>query len=148
MLFDTTSLKMSIKKEGVFQPSSWTIYKYQCHFSQSDYVMLRHFLQKLSYNRNTADIVYRLNFSNSSQPVCSLSNHVKSIFFLLPVHILRSVLSQHPHISQMLHSLLHHHNISFSFVRPFLCLNCFGSQLSLSAFNKSYTYILFGFPNP
>ena len=76
-------------------------YKYLCHFSQSDYVMLCHFLQKLSYNRNTADIVYRLNFSNSSQPVCFLSNHVKSIFFLLPVHILRSVLSQHPHISQI-----------------------------------------------
>ena len=92
--------------------------------------MLRHFLQWLSYNRNTADIVYRLNFSKSSQPVYSLSTHAKSIFFLLPVHILRSALSQHPHISQMLHSLLHHHNISFSFVRPFLCLNCFGSQLS------------------
>lgn len=27
--------------------------------------------------------------------------------------------TQHPHISQMLHSLLHDHNISFLFVRPF-----------------------------
>ena len=35
-------------------------YIYLCFFSQSDYVMLRHFLQYLSYNRNTADIVYRL----------------------------------------------------------------------------------------
>ena len=87
----------------------------------NDFVILYHFLQYLSYKIHflfNAGSYLKINDVTTSTPLN------RCILFCIIIIFVS-------HLSS-----------------PFLCTNCYGIQLELSAFNKSYTYILFGFPNP